>query len=82
MGSLNLFRLFDDVDDPPDGDRDDFVVSTAEYERRLAKFSAYIRDVLDSPDILAVQEVESLVVLEDLAAEILADSGLSVDYTA
>jgi predicted extracellular nuclease len=73
VGTLNLFRLFDDVDDPPsiaaDGrERDDSVVSTAEYMRRLAKFSAHIREVLDSPDVLAVQEVESLGVLQDLAA--------------
>lgn len=82
VGTLNLFRLFDDVDDPADGARNDFVVSTAEYERRLSKFSAYIRTVLDSPDILAIQEVESLKVLQDLAAEIKADSSDMVDYSA
>jgi predicted extracellular nuclease len=81
VGTLNLFRLFDDVDDPADGDRDDFVVSTAEYERRLAKLSAYIREVLDAPDILAVQEVESLKVLGDLAAQIESDDA-SVIYVA
>ncbi len=48
----------------------------------LGKLSAYVRDVLRSPDILAVQEVENLDVLEDLAAEILADSAGAVDYTA
>lgn len=81
VGSLNVFRLFDDVDDLPDGDRDDFVVSTAEYARRLAKFSAYIREVLGSPDILAVQEAEKLGVLEDLAAQIALDDA-GVVYTA
>ena len=79
VGSLNVFRLFDDVDDPPTTNtqgfntRDDFVVSTAEYQRRLDKLSLYIRDVLRSPDILAVQEAEKLGVLEDLAARIEAD---------
>ena len=82
VGTLNLFRLFDDIDDPADGDRNDFVVSTAEYERRLTKFSTYIREVLDAPDILAVQEVESLTVLQNLAVEIFADSSGAVDYTA
>jgi len=80
VGTLNLFRLFDDFDDPADGDRDDFVVSTAEYQRRLGKFSAYIVEVLDAPDILAVQEVESMAVLGDLAARIEDDA--SVVYTA
>ena len=76
IGSLNLFRLFDDVDDPEDNTtgrtRDDAVVSTAEYERRRAKFVAYVLDVLNAPDVLAVQEVEKLEVLEDLAADIAA----------
>jgi predicted extracellular nuclease len=81
VGSLNLFRLFDDVNDPADGDRNDFVVSTAEYMRRLAKFSAYIREILDSPDILAVQEAEKLGVLEDLAALIELEDP-SVVYSA
>jgi predicted extracellular nuclease len=81
VGTLNLFRLFDDVDDPPDGDRDDFVASTAEYQRRLTKFSAYIREVLDAPDILAVQEVEKLDVLEELADQMSADDP-TVSYLA
>ena len=55
VGTLNLFRLFSTEDD---------------YATRLTKFSMYIRDVLDAPDILAVQEVESLAVLQDLADKI------------
>ncbi len=81
VGTLNLFRLFDDVDDAPDGDRNDTVVSTEEYQRRLTKFSAYIRTVLDAPDILAVQEVESLSVLQTLASRINSDDA-SITYTA
>ncbi len=72
VGSLNLFRLFDDVDDPPGAnafgeETDDFVVSGEEYQRRLNKFAHYIVDGMKSPDIIGVQEVESLKVLEDLA---------------
>ena len=55
VGSLNLFRLFDDG---------------AEYQTRLTKLAGYIVGVLDAPDILAVQEAEKLGVLQDLAAEI------------
>ncbi|MBT8108347.1 MAG: lamin tail domain-containing protein [Gammaproteobacteria bacterium] len=84
VGSLNMFRLFDDVDDPgeprADGEtRNDWVASTAEYDRRRAKFVSYIIDVLKAPDILAVQEVEKLGVLEDLAADMAA---AGVNYTA
>ena len=80
IASLNMFRFFNDIDDPAVNGRDDSVVSTIEYATRRAKFVNYIRDVLGNPDILAVQEVENLVVLNDLAADILADSGIS--YTA
>jgi predicted extracellular nuclease len=77
VATLNLFRLFDDVDDPPstaaDGrERDDFVASTAEYLRRRAKLAGYILDALDAPDVVAVQEAEKLGVLSDLAADITA----------
>jgi predicted extracellular nuclease len=78
IGSLNLYRLFDDVDDPADGaGRDD--VSDPAYATRRAKLAAYILDVLDAPDILGVQEAEKIEVLQDLAAEI---SGLdaAVNY--
>lgn len=86
IGSLNLFRLFDDVDDPPSVDaqgntRNDEVVSAAEYARRRAKLADYILNVLRAPDILAVQEAEKLEVLQALAADIAAlDAG--VVYTA
>ncbi|MDJ0710959.1 MAG: lamin tail domain-containing protein [Woeseiaceae bacterium] len=76
VGSLNLFRLFDDIDDAPGVNMlgevvdDDASISTEEYDRRLAKLAGYIVDNMNTPDILGVQEVESLKVLEDLAAEV------------
>jgi hypothetical protein len=72
IGTLNLLRLFDNLNDP--GTQDDgAVVSAAEYARRLAKFSLYIRNVLGAPDILAVEEAEKLEVLQALADKIAAD---------
>jgi endonuclease/exonuclease/phosphatase family metal-dependent hydrolase len=92
VGALNLFRLFDDVDDPDIDVIDpnsgsvlrttgEATVSPAEYARRLTKFSTYIRMVLDSPDVLAVSEVESLKVLQDLA-NLIATDDATVIYTA
>jgi hypothetical protein len=75
IASLNCYRLFDTVDDG-----DGTTVSAAEYARRLTKFSQYIRGVLKSPYILAVQEVEKLGVLQDLADKIKADDP-TVVYT-
>ncbi|MCG6963189.1 MAG: lamin tail domain-containing protein [Acidobacteria bacterium] len=48
---------------------------------RAAKLSLYIRTVLKAPDILAVQEVDTLATLEALAARIAADDPAIV-YTA
>ena len=76
----NVFRLFDDVDDPGSAD-DGTVPSTAGYELRLRKLSLQIRTVLGAPDVLALQEVEHIGALQDLAGQILADDG-SLVYTA
>ena len=65
VGSLNMFRLFIDLED---------------ILIRNAKLVSYILEVLDAPDILAVQEVGTIEVLQTLAAEInLVDP--SVNYT-
>jgi endonuclease/exonuclease/phosphatase family metal-dependent hydrolase len=64
VGSLNLFRFATD----------------GEYATRLTKLSSYIREVLKSPDVLAVQEAATLGALQDLADEIAGDDG-SVNYT-
>jgi predicted extracellular nuclease len=92
VAALNLFRLFDDIDDAPVpridpetgidyGPTDEAVLDSAEYAVRLSKFSGFIRGVMDSPDILAVSEVESVKVLQDLAAQIQADDA-SLNYSA
>ena len=75
VGTLNLFRLFDDIDDGSGG-----VIDPAVYQLRLEKASAHIRDVLRSPDILAVQEAEKLGVLQDLADQIALDDP-TISYT-
>ena len=64
VGSLNLFRFATD----------------GEYSTRLVKLSRYIRTVLMSPDVLAVQEADSLDALHDLASQISADDE-AVAYT-
>lgn len=82
IGSLNLLRLFDDIDDPPDAaGRDDTVVSTADYQIALTKRARYIVEVLGAPDVLGVQEVESLKVMNDLADAIRALDP-AIDYSA
>jgi len=78
IGSFNIFRLFDDVDDPVDNSTgrprndDGDTLEPDEYILRRAKVVEYIMNVLDSPDILAIQEVEKLEVLETVADDISA----------
>ena len=76
IGSQNFLRLFDTVDDP---DVDEDVATPEQYATRLQKASMYVRNVLRTPDILAVQEVENTVVLQSLALQIAADDA-SIHY--
>lgn len=75
IGSLNMYRLFNDVDDP--GSEDDGQVEDPQvYAGRLAKFAKYIVNDMQAPHIVALQEVENIDVMNDLAAAITAQSGL------
>ncbi|MCH7755307.1 T9SS type A sorting domain-containing protein [candidate division KSB1 bacterium] len=76
IGTQNLLLLFDDVADPNNQPPTD----PTEYANRLNKFSLQIREVLKAPDILAVQEVENLNTLQDLADKIQSDDP-AVVYT-
>ena len=78
VGSQNFLRLFDTANDP---DTDDPVPTPQQYADRLAKLSLHVRNALGSPDVLAVQEVENLGALRDVAARIRADDP-AVSYTA
>lgn len=69
IATQNLWRLFDDVDDGTQ------VLTTEKYRQKLSKLSRQISDVLQLPDVVAVQEVESAKVLAALAAEVAARSG-------
>lgn len=78
VGSANLLRLFDTVDDPA---VDDPTPTADQVARQLAKLAGYIVDGLGAPDVVAVQEVENLFVLDQLAAAIAAREPGAV-YTA
>ena len=67
VGSLNGFRLFD---------------TDSDYSDRLTKFALYIDSAMDCPDILAMQEVGTLSVLDDLAAAVTTESAGTCSYTA
>jgi hypothetical protein len=71
VASLNLQRFFDDVDDPALGEP---VLAPEAFEARLAKASFAIREILRTPDIVGLVEVENRTALDRLAARISADA--------
>lgn len=77
VGSQNVFRFFDTVDDP---NKQDDLPTPAQYATKLEKLSRQVRQVLGAPDILVMQEVENITVLTDLAARIQTDDP-SIVYT-
>ena len=79
IGSANLFRLFNDVDDPgaeDDGQVEDPLV----YAARLQKLGNYFVNDMKSPVIIGLQEIENLDVLNDLITAIATAGGPA--YTA
>lgn len=70
IASFNMERFFDAVNDPGG----DVALTPLAYQNRLAKASLAIRNVLNSPDIIGMQEVEHLAVLADLSLRIDADA--------
>lgn len=79
VGSFNMQRFFDTVNDPGVSD---VVLTPANFAARLSKASLAIRQGLRMPDILAVQEVENLSVLQAVADRVNTDAGLPGEYTA
>jgi predicted extracellular nuclease len=63
VATFNLSNLFDTQDDPA---KDDTVLSSSEYQRRLQKRALAIHESLAEPEFVAVQEVENENVLRAL----------------
>ena len=83
IGSFNVLRLCDDINDVGTGTIEftcysDTLVdetSAARVSLKLAQLSAYIREVLRTPDVIGMQEVEKLSLLNLLANQIHSDGG-------
>lgn len=67
IASFNLRRFFDDRDDPGVADP---VLTAAAFQRRLTKTALHITGLLRSPDLIAVQEADTLYALQQLAAKL------------
>jgi uncharacterized protein len=71
VASFNMERFFDTVDDPGVGDP---VLTSDAFANRLGKASLAIRNVMRTPDILGVEEVENLSTLQALATKVNNDA--------
>jgi hypothetical protein len=71
VASFNLERFFDNVNDPLIGEP---ILTAAAYTNRLNKASLAIRNVLRSPDVIGIIEMENLTVLQGLATKINTDA--------
>ncbi len=70
IGDQNMERFYNNVADTPGA----VTLTAAAYQLRLSKASLGIRNVLNLPDILALEEMENLQTLTDLSNKISADA--------
>lgn len=71
VAAFNLERFFDTDDDPA---VDETVLTASAFNGRLNKASLTIRNILRSPDILGLIEVENLTTLQTLANRVNGDA--------
>ncbi len=73
VATLNFERFYNNVNDPGS----DVPLTDVAYQGRLAKASKVIREIMQSPDIIACVEVENLATLQDIANKVNTDSAPS-----
>jgi predicted extracellular nuclease len=71
VASFNMERFFDTVNDPA---KDDVALTPLAFANRLNKASLAIRNVLRTPDVIGVEEMENLTTLQAVAAKVSADA--------
>ena len=74
VASFNMERFYNDITDADNPGSSVVIVTTAAYQRRLAKASLAIRNMLNFPDVIGTQEIENINVLTDLANKINSDA--------
>jgi uncharacterized repeat protein (TIGR01451 family) len=83
VASFNMKRFYDSQDDP---DIEEPVLTPAALAARQNKVSLMIRNILQAPDILGVQEIENLETLQSIADQINGDTvkagGANPEYRA
>lgn len=81
IATQNMFRFFDDVDDPDVDDFQEDNTTTETFNARVGQASLYIRESMKSPDILVLTEIENLNAVQAIADRINVDNS-NLNYTA
>jgi uncharacterized protein len=71
IASFNMERFYDTTDDPATSD---VVLTTTAFNNRLNKASLAIRNVMRTPDIIGVEEMENLTTLQAVANKVNNDA--------
>jgi predicted extracellular nuclease len=71
VASFNMQRFYDAADDPSTSD---VVLTTTAFNNRLNKASLAIRNVMHTPDIIGVEEMENLTTLQAVANKVNSDA--------
>ncbi|MBZ5494108.1 MAG: PxKF domain-containing protein [Acidobacteriia bacterium] len=71
IANFNMERFFDTVNDPATSD---VALTPTAFANRLNKASLAIRTVLNTPDVIGVEEMENLTTLQALADKVNADA--------
>lgn len=71
IANFNMERFFDTVNDPATSD---VALTATAFANRLNKASLAIRTVLNTPDVIGVEEMENLSTLQALADKVNADA--------
>ena len=71
VGSFNMERFFDTVDD---AGISDVVLTVTAFNNRLNKASLAIRNVMRTPDIIGIEEMENLTTLQAVANKVNNDA--------
>ena len=88
IGSFNMQRFFDTTDDPSTSD---VVLTVTAFNNRLNKASLAIRNVMRSPDVIGIEEMEGgpagtptseASILQQVANKVNTDAGTPGDYQA
>jgi predicted extracellular nuclease len=71
IANFNMERFFDTINDPATSD---VALTATAFANRLNKASLAIRTVLNTPDVIGVEEMENLANLQTLADKVNADA--------